>query len=347
MPSQAATPARPERARVLFRIDELQQTLRHTQSDDVREAIQQALATCWKRLAALDARIGTGVRSSIATAGEAVRCAIRVRRPVGKSKPTKHRGNPSSRLGRLARHPIPSAASDTSAMPVASCESLPRAHPASRAVPMPAGDRSRNVTAMPDRLDTITVALSRGDVTISWDARQALLARLQHVNESSSLRAMFEAVGATRPVELNPAQRATLLGLLDEWTLDRRCAMPADAHRTSGRAQRRPRRPRVASRTRACASGRAVGRKLRCRRSANAGQPLASSSEPRRRDSTQTGIVSTIHDGERTRRRAPSRAARLKTSAFTGVTMPRDLVPGSSPICAIAWAASPACRCRS
>jgi len=74
---------------------------------------------------------------------------------------------------------------------------------------------------MPDRLDTITVALSRGDVTISWEARQALLARLQHVNESSSLRAMFEAVRATRSVELNPAQRATLLGVLDEWTLDR------------------------------------------------------------------------------------------------------------------------------
>ena len=92
---------------------------------------------------------------------------------------------------------------------------------------MPAGDRSRNVTAMPDRLDTITVALSRGDVTISWDARQALLARLQHVNDSSSLRAMFEAVDATRPVELNPAQRATLLGLLDEWTLEDD-ALPAD-----------------------------------------------------------------------------------------------------------------------
>ena len=91
---------------------------------------------------------------------------------------------------------------------------------------MPAGGRSRNVTAMPDRLDTITVALSRGDVTISWDARQALLARLQHVNDSSSLRAMFEAVGA-RPVELNPAQRATLLGLLDEWTLEDD-ALPAD-----------------------------------------------------------------------------------------------------------------------
>ena len=74
---------------------------------------------------------------------------------------------------------------------------------------------------MPDRLDQITVALSRGDVTLSWDTRQALMARLQHVQSTSNLRATFEAVGATRPVELNPAQRATLLGLLDEWSLGR------------------------------------------------------------------------------------------------------------------------------
>ncbi len=56
---------RPQRDKVLFRIGELQQTLSYTQSDDVREVIQQALATCWKRLAALDARIGTGVRGAL------------------------------------------------------------------------------------------------------------------------------------------------------------------------------------------------------------------------------------------------------------------------------------------
>ena len=58
-------------------------------------------------------------------------------------------------------------------------------------------------------------------MTLTWDDRQALMARLQHVHSSSSLRATFEAVGATRPVELNPAQRATLLGLLEEWSLGR------------------------------------------------------------------------------------------------------------------------------
>ena len=80
---------------------------------------------------------------------------------------------------------------------------------------------------MPARIDLITVKLTRGDITINWDTRQKLLARLQQVSESSSLRAMFEAVGATRPVELNPAQRAALLGLLDEWTLEDE-VLPAD-----------------------------------------------------------------------------------------------------------------------
>ena len=83
---------------------------------------------------------------------------------------------------------------------------------------------------MPERVDQITVALSRGDVTLTWDVRRALVDRLHHVHDSSSLRATFDAVGATHPVELNPAQRATLLGLLEEWTLghDTDEAMPAE-----------------------------------------------------------------------------------------------------------------------
>ena len=83
------------------------------------------------------------------------------------------------------------------------------------------------MATVPERIDTITFALSAGDIALSCDTRQALMARLQHVSESSSLRAMFEAAGATRPVELNPTQRATLLGLLEEWTLEDD-ALPAD-----------------------------------------------------------------------------------------------------------------------
>lgn len=84
------------------------------------------------------------------------------------------------------------------------------------------------MATMPERIDTITVALDGGDIALRWDTRQTLMARLQHVSESSSLRAMFEAVGASRPVELNPAQRATLLGVLEEWPIDGDDAMPAE-----------------------------------------------------------------------------------------------------------------------
>jgi hypothetical protein len=82
---------------------------------------------------------------------------------------------------------------------------------------------------MPGRLDKLTIALNRGDITLTWDSRQALLARLQHVRDSTSLRAVFEAVGAARPAELTAAQTATLLGLLDQWSTDDASeAMPAE-----------------------------------------------------------------------------------------------------------------------
>ena len=74
-----------------------------------------------------------------------------------------------------------------------------------------------SLAAVPERLDKVTVALNRCNPTIRWDARQALMARLQHVNESSRLRASFEAAGATRPVELNPGQKAALVTTLEEW----------------------------------------------------------------------------------------------------------------------------------
>jgi hypothetical protein len=70
---------------------------------------------------------------------------------------------------------------------------------------------------VPERLDHVTVALNRGNVTISWDARQALLTRLQHVQSTSRIRASFDSVGATRPVELNPGQKAALVKTLEGW----------------------------------------------------------------------------------------------------------------------------------
>jgi hypothetical protein len=44
--------------------------------------------------------------------------------------------------------------------------------------------------------------------------------RLQHVQSTTRLRASFEAVGASKPVELTGGQRTTLLLTLEGWSLD-------------------------------------------------------------------------------------------------------------------------------
>ena len=73
---------------------------------------------------------------------------------------------------------------------------------------------------MQERLDRVTVALNRGDVILTWDARQALMRRLLYVHETARLRDSFETVGASRPVELCGGQRNALLLTLEGWSLD-------------------------------------------------------------------------------------------------------------------------------
>jgi hypothetical protein len=80
-----------------------------------------------------------------------------------------------------------------------------------------APSRSLSVV-MPERLDTVRIRVNRVEFTLTWAARDALLSRLQHVNESVGLRQGFSAVGATRPVELNAAQTAKIIAVLEEWS---------------------------------------------------------------------------------------------------------------------------------
>jgi hypothetical protein len=49
---------RHERDRILRRIEELQQMLRHTRTDDVRVALEQALDDCRQRLRELEELLG-------------------------------------------------------------------------------------------------------------------------------------------------------------------------------------------------------------------------------------------------------------------------------------------------
>jgi hypothetical protein len=73
---------------------------------------------------------------------------------------------------------------------------------------------------MPERLDQVPVAINGGEITLTWDTRQALMRRLLHIQETARLRASFDAVGATRPVELNQGQRNALLSALENWSRD-------------------------------------------------------------------------------------------------------------------------------
>ena len=80
--------------------------------------------------------------------------------------------------------------------------------------------RDRADVGMPEHVDRVTVSLNSGDVIIPWDARQALMRRLLHVRETGRLRAGFDAVGASRPVDLHVGQRSALLVALEGWSLD-------------------------------------------------------------------------------------------------------------------------------
>jgi hypothetical protein len=70
---------------------------------------------------------------------------------------------------------------------------------------------------MPERLDHVTVTVPDGDVTVSWSTRQVLMDRLAQDENTAGLRARFEAVGASRHVDLNREERVALRDLIGEW----------------------------------------------------------------------------------------------------------------------------------
>ena len=70
---------------------------------------------------------------------------------------------------------------------------------------------------MPERLDRITVSVPSGDVTVSWATRQVLMARLAQRDDTAAIRARFDAVGASGPVELSREERVALRDLIGEW----------------------------------------------------------------------------------------------------------------------------------
>jgi len=71
---------------------------------------------------------------------------------------------------------------------------------------------------MPERLDWARVATTRGDIELSWSSRDALLEELRSSKaESSKIVAAFKGVGASRALELDPADEQEVVDAIDEW----------------------------------------------------------------------------------------------------------------------------------
>ena len=88
---------------------------------------------------------------------------------------------------------------------------------------------------MPERLEPVTFTVPMGTQTISWDAREVLLAKLEQKqteawlakhwpelgfkSNAAAIRASIEAVGASRPVELSADETPLLCKLLKFWPM--------------------------------------------------------------------------------------------------------------------------------
>jgi hypothetical protein len=79
---------------------------------------------------------------------------------------------------------------------------------------------------MPERLDTVTVQTARGSLPLPWDSRQTLLAEILRDDALRPTVVAFEAVGATRPVEIPPEQVGRLIDALDAWAAKLGCDIP-------------------------------------------------------------------------------------------------------------------------
>ncbi len=70
---------------------------------------------------------------------------------------------------------------------------------------------------MPERLNSVEIATSRGQVVLAWPSRDLLLDELAHLASSQGIRDAFDAVGASSPVKLTNDQKGELVRVIDHW----------------------------------------------------------------------------------------------------------------------------------
>ena len=69
----------------------------------------------------------------------------------------------------------------------------------------------------PHRIRHFSIALSDKTVELPWTSRAPLLARVRGHDAGLQVVLAFEAVGATQPVQLQPAGKRVLLQVVEAW----------------------------------------------------------------------------------------------------------------------------------
>src|SRR4051812_22586615 len=86
---------------------------------------------------------------------------------------------------------------------------------------------------MPDRLNRVEIKVGDVVVHIPWETRTLLLERLRDHGSPAAKAAIvaFQGVGATRPVELGPAELRALFEVVGPWFDDLRMMCPTGVER--------------------------------------------------------------------------------------------------------------------
>jgi hypothetical protein len=71
---------------------------------------------------------------------------------------------------------------------------------------------------VPERLDRVVIAYAGARVTLPWASRDELLSEINHLENLKDIRHAFEAVGASRPVELTREQAILLIDTINLWS---------------------------------------------------------------------------------------------------------------------------------
>ena len=69
----------------------------------------------------------------------------------------------------------------------------------------------------PGRLDTVEIALAGDVISIPWESREALVARMKSGANAASAVEAFEAVGASAPVTLTTIDKLSVVEAIDAW----------------------------------------------------------------------------------------------------------------------------------